>query len=141
MESFKDLLSQRLSWNLMSDFYQSHPYCGNFFMGLGALMFFRNIACKPARGFWRTFLRPGRDLHKRYDGGWAVVTGANDGIGLGYSRILAARGFNVVLVGRNKEKLAEAEKTVQEEAKAAGKDVQTRVIVFDLATPFTKESY
>lgn len=36
---------------------------------------------------------------------WAVVTGASDGIGLGFVKSLAQRGFNVVLIGRNKEKL------------------------------------
>lgn len=38
-------------------------------------------------------------------GPWACVTGASDGFGLGFSEELASRGFNVVLHGRNKDKL------------------------------------
>jgi 17beta-estradiol 17-dehydrogenase / very-long-chain 3-oxoacyl-CoA reductase len=40
-------------------------------------------------------------------GGWAVVTGATDGIGLGYVRQLASNGINVVLISRSQEKLDE----------------------------------
>ncbi|CAL4075820.1 unnamed protein product, partial [Meganyctiphanes norvegica] len=38
-------------------------------------------------------------------GQWAVVTGASDGIGKAYVHKLAARGMNVVLIARNKDKL------------------------------------
>lgn len=56
------------------------------------------------------FLRPsriGRYLHDT-DGKppWALVTGASDGIGKQFCHQLAARGFNVVLHGRNPSKLA-----------------------------------
>lgn len=37
---------------------------------------------------------------------WALVTGATDGIGFGFCQELCARGFNVILHGRNPEKLA-----------------------------------
>ncbi|KGO40599.1 Short-chain dehydrogenase/reductase SDR [Penicillium expansum] len=36
---------------------------------------------------------------------WALVTGATDGIGFGFGQELCARGFNVILHGRNAEKL------------------------------------
>ncbi|OQE17587.1 hypothetical protein PENSTE_c020G07540 [Penicillium steckii] len=38
---------------------------------------------------------------------WALVTGASDGIGFGFCEELCARGFNVLLHGRNREKLAQ----------------------------------
>ncbi|KAJ5126563.1 hypothetical protein N7448_007342 [Penicillium atrosanguineum] len=38
-------------------------------------------------------------------GNWALVTGATDGIGFGFSQELCARGFNVILMGRNEGKL------------------------------------
>lgn len=41
------------------------------------------------------------DTHKS----WALVTGATDGIGYGFCEELCARGFNVILHGRNKSKL------------------------------------
>lgn len=36
---------------------------------------------------------------------WALVTGASDGIGYGFCEELCARGFNVILHGRNRTKL------------------------------------
>ena len=46
------------------------------------------------------------NLCERYGkGGWAVITGASDGIGAEYARQLARRGFNICLVSRTKSKL------------------------------------
>lgn len=44
---------------------------------------------------------------QRYQGRdtWAVVTGGSDGIGLALAERLAFRGFNVLVTGRNEEKL------------------------------------
>lgn len=39
------------------------------------------------------------------DSAWALVTGASDGIGKGFAEELCQRGFNVVLDGRNEQKL------------------------------------
>lgn len=44
------------------------------------------------------------DLKKKY-GPWAIITGATDGVGLQYSRQLAAKGLNLILIGRSREKL------------------------------------
>jgi hypothetical protein len=35
--------------------------------------------------FISRFIKMPHNLHKRYGGGWAVVTGGSDGIGLGFS--------------------------------------------------------
>jgi len=49
------------------------------------------------------------DLVKKYCSAegesWAVVTGATDGIGLGFCEVLTKLGFNVLLISRNPEKL------------------------------------
>ncbi|KAJ5493596.1 Short-chain dehydrogenase/reductase SDR [Penicillium fimorum] len=53
------------------------------------------------------FLLPST-LLKRYNptqSNWALVTGATDGIGFGFAQELCARGFNVIIHGRNSEKL------------------------------------
>ena len=69
------------------------------------------------------------DMKTRYPG-WALVTGASSGIGLGFAEALAARGFSIVLVARGEDRLRVA---ANELADRHG--VATRVIVQDLAAP------
>jgi short-subunit dehydrogenase len=77
----------------------------------------------------RQFVRKEKDLLKRYsaegegDKPWAVITGAYGGLGEQYCRQLAAKGFNIVLVGRDKSKLEALAKDI--------KDVKTKCIAFD----------
>ena len=76
-----------------------------------------------AKGIYRNLFRKSLDFGQRYGkGSWAFVTGATSGIGLAMCKDLAARGLNIVLAGRSKERLEAAEK----EVKASCKDVQTR---------------
>ena len=63
-------------------------------------------------------------------GNWALVTGASAGIGEEYARQIAAKGLNVVLVARRKQKL---EGLAEELNRKHG--VQTRIIAADLSTP------
>ncbi|CAA6659631.1 unnamed protein product [Spirodela intermedia] len=60
-----------------------------------------------------SFLRPGKDLKRRY-GSWAVVTGSTDGIGKAFAFQFARVGLNLVLVGRNPEKLRETAAALRE---------------------------
>ena len=55
--------------------------------------------------FYKTFLRPTRDLYNRYQGGYVVVTGATHGLGFEYARQFAHMGFNLVLIARNEGKI------------------------------------
>jgi len=70
--------------------------------GFGFIGLF-NAVCLFLKTLW-SLLRPSKV--KSY-GGWSVVTGATDGIGLGYVRQLAANGINVVLISRSQDKLDE----------------------------------
>jgi 17beta-estradiol 17-dehydrogenase / very-long-chain 3-oxoacyl-CoA reductase len=45
-------------------------------------------------------------------GSWAVVTGCTDGIGKAFALELASRGFNLVLISRNIDKLNGTSKEV-----------------------------
>ncbi|KAF2686633.1 NAD(P)-binding protein [Lentithecium fluviatile CBS 122367] len=68
-------------------------------------------------------------LHQHANGehSWALVTGASDGIGRALCSELSARGFNVVLHGRNEAKLAR----VREELEAAHPQRQFRTVTAD----------
>jgi hypothetical protein len=71
----------------------------------------------------------GGDFRSRY-GPWAVVAGGSLGMGAAYSRQLATKGLNVVLVSEAPHPLEELAQTL-----AAEHGVQTRAVLADLATP------
>ncbi|OQU97729.1 hypothetical protein CLAIMM_03618 [Cladophialophora immunda] len=60
---------------------------------------------------------------------WALVTGASDGIGKGLARELCARGFNVVVHGRNEEKL----QRVKAELETEFQGCEVQLLVLDAA--------
>lgn len=76
---------------------------------------------------WVNFLRPGKNL--RNYGSWAVVTGPTDGIGKAFAFQLARKGLNLVLVGRNPEKL----KDVSDSVSAKFGKVQIKTVVVDFS--------
>ncbi|KAI3463065.1 hypothetical protein Pfo_019728 [Paulownia fortunei] len=57
------------------------------------------------------FLRPGKNL-KKY-GSWALITGPTDGIGKAFAFQLARKGLNLILVGRNPDKLEEVSQSIK----------------------------
>lgn len=67
------------------EFTQEKPAIVAGLAGLGSLMVLAK-GCHLVQGLWSTFLRPSRDLYKRYSGGYAVITGASDGLGKEYAR-------------------------------------------------------
>ncbi|KAK8029859.1 oxidoreductase-short chain dehydrogenase [Apiospora rasikravindrae] len=75
------------------------------------------------------YLRPSRlDRYLETKDGktaWALVTGSNSGIGKSFADELASRGFNIVLLGRSKEKL----KAAKAELKAKHPSRKFRTIV------------
>jgi short-subunit dehydrogenase len=60
---------------------------------------------------------------------WALVTGASSGIGESFTRLLAAKGFNIALVARDEVRLHERATALREKY-----GVQTFVLPADLAT-------
>ncbi|XP_036318956.1 very-long-chain 3-oxoacyl-CoA reductase [Rhagoletis pomonella] len=61
------------------------------------------------------FLGPKLDISRV--GGWAVITGATDGIGKAYANALAKSGFNLVLISRSLTKLEDVAKKIGEDHK------------------------
>ena len=59
----------------------------------------------------------GYDLMERYDGkgSWAVISGSGDGLGVGYAKHLAAKGFNIVLMSKRPEKIAKVAKDIKKD--------------------------
>lgn len=72
------------------------------------------------------FLRPPKNL-KKY-GSWAVVTGPTDGIGKEFAFQLARKGLNLVLVGRNPDKLKDVSDSIM--AKYGQTQIKTVVVDF-----------
>lgn len=60
---------------------------------------------------------------------WALVTGATAGIGESFARLLASKGFNIVLVARDEARLHERAAALQEKY-----GIETFVLVADLVT-------
>lgn len=67
---------------------------------------------------------------KQKYGPWALITGASSGIGVEFARQLAARGLNVVIAARRKERLESLAREIKQKH-----GVKTRVIAIDLTEP------
>ncbi|KAF8435372.1 hypothetical protein L210DRAFT_3622650 [Boletus edulis BED1] len=80
----------------------------------------------------QTFVLHGKNLDKfgAKKGSWAVVTGASDGIGKEFALQLAAAGFNILLVARNKVALTAVATEIG--SNTAGK-VEARIQLMDFA--------
>ncbi|KAK5175177.1 uncharacterized protein LTR77_000314 [Saxophila tyrrhenica] len=64
---------------------------------------------------------------------WALITGSSDGIGKGFAEELCSQGFNVILHGRNEQKL----NGVKAELERQWPKSQIKTIVFDSAKDIT----
>ncbi|XP_063802260.1 inactive hydroxysteroid dehydrogenase-like protein 1 [Pseudophryne corroboree] len=73
------------------------------------------------------FLFSNTSIIRQY-GEWAVVTGATDGIGKAYAEELASQGVNIILLGRNTEKLCSVSESI-----TSAYGVKTRFIVADFS--------
>ncbi|CAH9122638.1 unnamed protein product [Cuscuta epithymum] len=110
-------------------FYQLLKSQPTWLLLLLALGFLKLLAISVSILKWVhvNFLRPGKNL-KKY-GSWALVTGPTDGIGKAFAFQLARKGLNLVLVGRNPEKL----KDVSDSIKAKHGQIQIKSVVVDFS--------
>ena len=97
--------------------------------GLG-LTLIATISVRLLSFLWLYFIRPSSLLRYRAPNAYALVTGASDGIGRSLAHELTARGFNVVLHGRNPAKL----KLVQDSLSSyANGNQKVKIVVADAA--------
>ena len=83
-----------------------------------------------------TFAKYGNGATSQESKSWALITGASDGIGLGFCHELARRGFNIILLSRTKSKLENAAAEIEKEH-----GVKTFIVVRDLAKMISVEDY
>jgi len=84
--------------------------------------------------FIATYLRSSkldRYHHGERGSTWALVTGASDGIGHGFANALLDAGFNVLLHGRNAQKLANLQSSLQKNYPSR----QIRYVIADAGIP------
>ncbi|KAL6521800.1 Very-long-chain 3-oxoacyl-CoA reductase 1 [Orobanche gracilis] len=84
------------------------------------------LALSTLKWVYVNFLRPGKNL-KKY-GSWALITGPTDGIGKAFAFQIARKGLNLILVGRNPNKLAEVSGAIN--SKYGSIQIKTVVVDF-----------
>lgn len=104
---------------------KSQPLWLLLLIALGSLKLLFSLL-SLVRWVYVNFLRPPKNL-KKY-GSWAVVTGPTDGIGKGFAFQLARKGLNLVLVGRNPDKLKDVSDSIM--AKYGQTQIKTVVVDF-----------
>lgn len=109
----EQLLSSRPTWLL-------------FLSAVGFFSFLK-FAASFLIWFYIFFLRPAKKL--TCYGSWAVVTGSTDGIGKAFAFRLARANLNLILVGRNPEKLCEVTSSIL----AKNPKTQIRNVIIDFA--------
>jgi 17beta-estradiol 17-dehydrogenase / very-long-chain 3-oxoacyl-CoA reductase len=87
-----------------------------------ALIFILIFICKLLfslfRGFWTCFLGHFLGFGVKWPKGdnlWAVITGGTDGIGLEYTKQLAAKGFSLMIISRTENKLKTVAQSIKEQ--------------------------
>lgn len=89
-----------------------YSWAGFFFVWYFVIWF----SLKIAKGLWTTWLADALGQGHKWRVGpdsWAVVTGATDGIGLEYAKELGKKGYNLLLISRNPEKLENVKKDLE----------------------------
>lgn len=107
-----------------------------YLSGYAIVVYFTlSILYRLARGAWN--LKIGSLLgfsanFKPKDNSWAVITGATDGIGLAYAHEFCKKGYNLLLISRNPDKLKDVKQEIDSKSNKKGKEIKV------YAADFTK---
>lgn len=85
-------------------------------LGLLAVVGAGYFACcllQSAQRCWKSRFFYKDNPKAKYGSGWVLVTGASDDLGLSYCQEFAKMGFNIILMGRNADKLYQAGKHIR----------------------------
>lgn len=99
-------------------------YCSGYAI---IVYFFLSILYRLARGLWN--LKLGSLLgfsakFKAKDNSWAVITGSTDGIGLAYAHEFCKRGYNLLLISRNMDKLNNVKQEIDSKSNKKGREIK-----------------
>jgi 17beta-estradiol 17-dehydrogenase / very-long-chain 3-oxoacyl-CoA reductase len=87
--------------------------------GIVVLSYFGiKLSTSILRGIWTNFLGHSLGFGVKWrpgDNVWAVITGGTDGIGLQYAKQLAAKGYSIVIISRNENKLNSVAESLMKE--------------------------
>ena len=78
----------QLAWKALStcNLYEAVNYkVVSAFALYGMFVGFKKLFLRPAFALYRNYLRPSYDFKTRYGGGYALITGASDGLGKEYA--------------------------------------------------------
>jgi len=96
-------------------------------------------ALRVLKFIYGTFLRPCKDLLKRYGkDSYVLITGATDGIGKGHAMAWGKRGFNLIIVSRTQSKLEKVRNEILEMTKNS---IKVEIISYDFSNKITLKDY
>lgn len=105
-----------------------------YFSGYIIILYFvLSIIYRLARGFWNLKLGNILGVSEKFkpkENSWAVITGATDGIGLAYAHEFLRRGYNLLLISRNPQKLSDVKEELNSKSNKKGKDIITHAADF-----------
>lgn len=99
-----------------------------YFCGYAIILYFSlSIIYRLARGLWN--LKLGcllgfSEQFKPKENSWAVITGSTDGIGLAYAHEFMKKGYNLLLISRNPEKLNNVKHELDSASNKMGKEIR-----------------
>jgi len=117
---------------LFSSVLYQNQYIRLTFAAIGGALVIKHLLSNTGR-LLEILLVSEKNLIERYgQGSWAVITGASEGIGKAFCLHFAKRGFNIVLIARNQQKLEEVIKEIKRDHPL----VQTRVVLADFSESY-----